>query len=236
MYILTREDMDDIAMRLLNEYAPNVLKYPQPVGIGMIAEEKMGLTLKYQYLSAQGNISGLLAFDDTEFDCFDSLFRPVKLEIPGGTVLIDSNLSDRKNYPRRRYTISHEVCHWILHRSYHSPQNKQYQFRSQSNVLIACRDSDICRERKSRDLVTDHDWEEWQADALAAAVIMPLTTFREESSRIIHGTTGARFLHQDMRKAIFYDTISNGHAKIKIYQNGIERHEINEPFELQKIC
>ena len=52
MYILTREDMDEIAMRLLSEYAPNVLKYPQPVGIGVIAEEKLGLTLKYQVLSA----------------------------------------------------------------------------------------------------------------------------------------------------------------------------------------
>lgn len=92
-------------------------------------------------------------------------------------MLIDSSLSGREKRPRERFTKAHETGHWICHRSYHSADNRQYEFRKTgSNRFVACRTDNIERYKYKRQK-TDEDWEEWQADHFAAAILMPVQTF-----------------------------------------------------------
>jgi len=209
MYILGKSDMDDIAYMFLKEYAPDALKDPQPVGIVAIAEEGLGLTVKYQNLSPNGEISGLIAFGDAEYDCYDSMFRPVTVKISDGNVLIDTSLASRIKNPRKRFTIAHEVSHRLLHRSYHSQANNQFNFRTQNRALIACRSSSIEREHAKRYNETDSDWEEWQADSLAASILMPKDTFLYTAKHFVHGSGNGRpYIYPDTPREIRYNAVA----------------------------
>ena len=88
----------------------------------------------------------------------------------------------RSNFCRYRFTLAHEVSHWLIHRPFHSPTNKQYECRTVNQSYIACRSADI--ENKKHINKYDTDWQEWQADSLASALLMPQNTFTDACMRI----------------------------------------------------
>ena len=208
MYYIKRDQLDDIAGSLLSEYAPDVLVEPQPLKIGEIVEEQLGLTLQYQYLTPNGAISGLIAFGDNDVKCYDDMFRPIELPVTDGTILIDKTLSGDKQLPRRRYTITHEFSHRILHRSYYDPENRHFSFRESRNRFIACRSADIERSNEPRVIDTDHGWKEWQADGLAAALLMPRSPFTSAAKRIIHNRTRRYFISELTTRAERWDIVN----------------------------
>ena len=208
LYCIRRDQLDEIAGAVLSEYAPEVLVKPQPLRIGDIAQEQLGLTLQYQNLSPNGEISGLVSFGDTKFDCYDDLFRPIELSIADGTILIDKSLSNDRLYPRRRYTITHEFSHRLLHRSYRDPSRSQFNFRKNRNPLIACRSSDIERSNEPRSINSDSEWEEWQADGLAAALLMPRSTFSKLAIDYIRSRTDRQFMPRNIQKDVFNEIVT----------------------------
>ena len=125
MYILSVRDFDDIATLVLTEYQPNALEWPQPVNIDYLATECLYLDIKHEHISINGSILGMIAFSDTEIPGLDILYRPTVFQLSEGTMLIDSSLIGYEQRPRARFTKAHEVGHWICHRSYHSPDNRQ---------------------------------------------------------------------------------------------------------------
>jgi hypothetical protein len=196
MYILRREQMDDIAHKLLQEYMPSVLERPAPVDIDALAEEGLFLTIKTKTLGLNNSILGLTAFEDVRgVPCCDEMFRPATVDLEAGTVLIHSWLGGLRNRARRRFTVAHECSHWVLHRSYHSPTNQKYTLRTQRFPYIACRSENI--EKEHRGPRTDDEWEEWQADNLASALLMPLAPFRWEADRVIR-KCGRRYLTDEV--------------------------------------
>jgi len=208
LYILSRDQFDEIATLLLSDNAPEVLSKPQPLKIGDIVQKNMGLTLKYQNLSPNGETIGLVSFGDTEYDCYDDLYRPIKLAIADGTILIDKSLSGDRSYPRRRYTITHELCHRLLHRSYRDPANRKNNFRKQNNPLIACRSSDVERGNEQKQLLTDREWEEWQADGLAAALLMPRNMFSVVALDYIRSRMGNQFISTKTPEDVHKDIVA----------------------------
>ncbi len=125
-----------------------------------------------------GSVLGMIAFSDTEYNAYGYGPDGV-IELEEGNMLIDFSLCGKDCRARRRYTQAHELSHWICHRSYHSPDNRCYEFRK--NSFIACRTENIESYRRNDfSQRTDSDWEEWQADSLAAALLMPKVTFIQE--------------------------------------------------------
>jgi Zn-dependent peptidase ImmA (M78 family) len=184
--------MDDIATMVLQEYMPEVLVYPQPVDIDALVEEHLFLTVKNKALGYNDAVLGVTAFEDVkDVPCLDEMYQPTTIDLEAGTVLIHSCLLGSKNKPRRRFTVAHEGSHWILHRSYHSPLNQKFTFRTQRSPYIACRSANI--EKTHYELKTDDDWEEWQADSLASALLMPLNQFHLVAHSVI-GKFGKRYL------------------------------------------
>ena len=175
MYILKKPDFEDIATQVLAEYAPQNLFMAQPLDADHFLKECLYLDVKYRYLSISGSILGMIAFEDIELP---RVVDGCKMEaIKEGTILIDPSLCTTKQNARCRFTKIHEGSHWILHRSYHSPTHKCYNFRKDMSI-IACRSNTIERFRWKRDRKwNDEDWEEWQADSLTAALLMPREVF-----------------------------------------------------------
>lgn len=210
MYIISSRDFDDIATNVLKEYMPNVLEYPQPVNIDHLATECLFLDVKYGHISINGSILGLIAFSDTEIPGLDIMYRPTTFQLPEGTMMIDSSLSGFENRPRARFTKAHECGHWVCHRSYHSPTNQPYEFRKAGrNDFVACRTDNIER-YKYKAQKTDDDWEEWQADHFAAAVLMPVQTFEPYARQAIRSAGVTRgYLVKGQNKAQAYEAIED---------------------------
>lgn len=216
MYIIKKKEFDDIGEKVLSEYMPEVLEYPQSVDIMSLATECLYLDVKDKYITQDGSVLGMIAFGDTKFNGYGADFREEQIELPEGTVLIDYSLWGQDNVGRRRYTLAHECSHWICHRTYHSPDNRPYEFRrSGPGSVIACRSENIEGRRSAESFgnFTESDWEEWQADSLAAAILMPRRMFAEgfrsamraegvRQNYLIKGddrSTEARIIHRLMK-------------------------------------
>ena len=68
------------------------------------------------------------------------------------------------NLTMKRFTQAHELAHWILHRKL---DLSDYELSDTTETL-----------NQARKLVTTYDWIEWQANAYAAMLLMPITRFK----------------------------------------------------------
>lgn len=187
MYKLQKKDFDDIARVIMKEYMPNVVDVPGEIDINYLIKECLFLTVKSKNITADKSVLGLIAFEEAVVPCYDLAFNKTEIHLDAGDILIDLSLSGNKSITRRRFTLAHEASHWILHRSYHSPTNQQFEFRKPYKASFS---SDI--ERRYRRLETENDIEEWQANSLAAAILMPKVAFKETSLEVIRQVYGRR--------------------------------------------
>lgn len=190
LYLLNRQNIEEIATGILEERMPAVLNSPCAVNIKWLAEEEYGLDIQHYFLTYDSSILGLIAFDHENITVMDNTFHKIITEIDEGTVIIERTLMGRSNFCRYRFTLAHEVSHWLIHRPFHSPTNKQYECRTANQLYIACRSADI--ENKKHINRDDTDWQEWQADSLAAALLMPRNTFTDACMKI-SSELGIRF-------------------------------------------
>lgn len=174
MFKLHKNDFDDIALAVLKEYALGIVDSPRAVDINQIIKECLFLNVKSKYITADKSILGLIAFDEASLPCYDLSFNKMILELQAGDIVIDMLLSGKMMKYRRRFTLAHEASHWILHRTYHSPINQPFEFRKPYEESFA-----VNIEKKYKAIFTDTDREEWQANSLAAAILMPKVTFME---------------------------------------------------------
>ncbi len=205
MYVLRRQDFDDIATMVLSEYMPRVLREPQALDIDYLVSEPFCMNEYSTLINLEGNILGAMVFSNIVFTSFDDSRRPVETILAERTMVIDKRLSEQKQIPRLRFTKAHELSHWICHRSYHMNNNFPYEFRTK-RYFISCQDKSGdkfgYKDFASR---TDEDWEEWQADWLAAALLMPRAPFINVSHAYISHAgirTGYISKHTEARVAI----------------------------------
>jgi hypothetical protein len=200
LYILKRNDIEDIATKTLKEYMPFIFDYCQEMNVEYLAEECLFNTIENRYLSLDGTILGVMSFGKLKGTVFDDMLQPEKIIVEDGTMMIDKSLLAQRK--RRRYTIAHEASHWILHRSYHSPTKQNFKYRKQQ--YFACRESNI--ENSAFTPSDDTAWEEWQADNLAAALLMPKQMFEQFATSIIR-KTGASYLIERKFSRLNYEII-----------------------------
>ena len=184
MYCLRNGDFDTIASMVLGEYLPEALEKPQPVDIDYLIEDCFYLEVKKAHITLEGNILGMMVFQDTECEYYDRFYSKVVEELKEATMMIDLSISGDKSVSRERFTKAHEMSHWICHRSLHSYDKIPYEFIR--SPAIACRDASIERYKYSEEFKrSESDWEEWQADRLAAALLMPKDPFINVSQKVI---------------------------------------------------
>ncbi len=187
-YLLKKPDFEVIGQDVLNRFRPENLIRPMPLDIDGMMYNDLNLDILSMFISQDGSLLGMIAFDDCEWEVYTGSGRRTQA-IPMGTVVIDASLSGPEQRPRCRFTKAHEASHWILHRSYHSPDKKTYNFRP-APECIACRQDNIERYRWNYGLSrTEDEWAEWQADSLAAVLLMPKEVFSEKALSLMrsHG-------------------------------------------------
>lgn len=205
LYILNKVNIENIATMFLQEYSPSVLMTPKAVNIEFLAEEHLDLTIQIKTFNFSEPVLGLITFSDVEIQCYDIMYEPVSDTYPEGTVLVSSALIGRDNIARRRFTITHECAHWILHRSFYSPNKQHFEFRKTPSY-VACRNVEI--DKTGYGLKKDEDWIEWQAEKLAASILMPISTFTE-ATRYLFRKYGINrnYIVPEFEKFNFYEIV-----------------------------
>lgn len=195
LYRLDRYAIEEIATSALEESSPANLNIPMPLNVDSFLEDYQGLMLKYAYLGLPGKeiLGATVMANEVELPGLDLMQHPTVIYATRGTVLITTELGGVKDRPRQRYTKMHEAAHWMLH----SDQKK-----------FLCRQVERYR-NKAR---TTADWREWQADALAAALLMPKAVFHDYAKYAIRRAGAPRdFLEQGSRvdHRVFNDSIGD---------------------------
>jgi len=147
--------LESIARKLLVEYDASYLnRSPRPVPIETIIEKVCGLSIEYKYLTNNGRELGRMIYDDGITTYFDKDINEYALmTVQGGTIMIDASLLDQeKLYGRLRFTLAHELSHYLLHKGLYSG----------TGTAAALYKHEI-----------NEDATEWQANYLAQAILMP---------------------------------------------------------------
>ncbi|MBV9925662.1 MAG: ImmA/IrrE family metallo-endopeptidase [Acidobacteria bacterium] len=157
---LSIEEIEASANTLLREYGEKfgVIASP-PVPMDEIAECHLGLDIRIDNLLRLLRRTGVLG----------------AIWIEGQRVMIDTSLDpsiDPSKEGRYRFTLAHEVGHWILHRLIYLALSKQSNLFAQDlEPSIVCRDGD------SQPI-------EWQANTFAAYALMPRDMVRGAWERL----------------------------------------------------
>lgn len=147
--------LEAIARRTLSKYDASYLcRKPGPVPLETIIEQVFELCIEYKYLTNNGRELGRMIYDDGITTYFDKEINDYALmRVDGGTMLIDASLLEAENcYGRLRFTLAHELAHYLLHKRIFSGTGK----------AAALYNND-----------TDEDDTEWQANYLGKAILMP---------------------------------------------------------------
>ena len=140
-------------------------KMPKPTPIDQFAEKYLGLEVSFRRLSSDGSLCGITAYSDTEYISEES-GETITIPLKQNQVLLDSSFSDpsqvRKLCGKRRFTLAHECAHQVL-----------FQMESDEGKFACRKQYSERRAYSLRDLKTREDWNEWQANALGAAILLP---------------------------------------------------------------
>ena len=172
-------------------------RMPQVTPIDQFAREYLQLSVSFENLSTDGSFCGLTAYEDTEYSIEENGTERI-IPLKKNKVLLYSSLIGtgnlRKLCGKRRYTLAHECAYQLL-----------VHLESDEQKATCCQ---LYAERRTyslRDLKSNEDWNEWQANALGAAILMPqkeidLAMWRFASDRIIQNYNGWLLEHD--RKAV----------------------------------
>jgi Zn-dependent peptidase ImmA (M78 family) len=180
--ILSKNEIEEIAEIVMRDYDADILEEPRSLDIDHFSECYAELEMDYQDLTNDQSILGMMVFNDCRIPVYDAEENKAKrITVYEGTVLIDNSLLEDDQLRRGRFTLSHEVSHWFLHRQiYKEDKNQMSLFdfiaAPEKQPIIKCRSVDIESNRR-KELVTDDDWMEWQADYMSSALLMPKKSF-----------------------------------------------------------
>lgn len=180
MYYLEYDlpQLTKIAEDNLRNFDAERLRYPKPLDAMDFTELKLDLQTEPQRLTPNLSIWGLTAFNDGYWYIWpEGEEFPTKHPVCKQTMLIDERLLlPDASVGWRNFTVLHEGFHWILHQKVFARQEVKYQ-------LHLSKDSVSSNIGKKKPQLSGIAITEWQANAAAAAFLMPrgalTTAFRE---------------------------------------------------------
>jgi hypothetical protein len=155
--IIRDQVLEAIARKVIKEYDPTLLESPQAIPVEEIMENRYGLVIVYQRIRKNGKILGETAFDDTWVPVYDAeRHRYIWLPVQRGTVVIEASLLDGGGDGRLRFTLAHELAHWLIHQDTYA-----------GSGLTAAMHKNAAKSSESDDAI------ERQADRLGCSILMP---------------------------------------------------------------
>ena len=168
MVYLSRSDIEKIAEPIIQIYKS--LCVPEKhlcYSIDLLELTSiLGYSVVYVNITKDGSILGQTSSCQIWTTILDDSMNETLFLLDGKTILIDKRLLLPNLVGRRNFTIAHELAHLIL--------NQQFSYNTEITNRIFC---DYRRSAQPKKKITD--WYEWQADALAAAILLPLEVIQD---------------------------------------------------------
>lgn len=178
--IIYKEDLEKEAEDFLRRYYPKALLEPCFVNPRELADN-MGLTVRVMRISKDTSVFGRCYFTECETMLYDPKSDSTYSDtIPAKTILVDKDVAFLRNVGAQNNTIIHECVHWDKHRKAFALARLYDKDLSSIGCKVAGGVSG-----NNRDAV---DWMEWQANALAPRIQMPIEMFKKAASRLITET------------------------------------------------
>ena len=163
---LTRVYIEGIADRILKAY----MNLPEIKGAEiyridpeLLLTRVLGLKIEYAHLSLDGTVLGMTSFGEVEVEVYDEADGEYFLCLDGKTVVIDRGLiADTTKKGRCNFTTLHEGAHQAFNMLF----PKEYGVGAKAAELHFYTANSECKKPIS-------DWEEWQANTLAGALLLP---------------------------------------------------------------
>ena len=175
--IINREQLEAVATDFLRRHYPEALKTPIAVEPQLLAE-KMGLSVEMREITKDFSVFGQLYFHDCSSELYDGdRDELVQTSVSARTIFVDPKAYFLRNLGSVNNTIVHECVHWDLHRKAFELE----RLYNSSATRIKCQVVGGIK-GNGRDAT---DWMEWQANALAPRIQMPLSAFKTKAFEFI---------------------------------------------------
>ena len=169
MPCLSRDDIEKIAEHVVQEYKKKYVPERHMCYMVDATElaEMLGFNIEYVYITRDGSILGQTSSGRVWTTIYDDNMNQLFFELDGTTILVEKRLLESPRIAgRKNFTIAHEVAHQIINREY--PE----MYGTQNRIFCDYR-------RSVKPKRVEKDWHEWQADALAAAMLLPLDALQD---------------------------------------------------------
>ena len=172
--IIYKDDLEKEAEAFLRKYYKEALLQPMWVDPIELAR-RMNLTVLQHRISEDMTVFGQIYFRETEATLYDSDKKcEVEEHILPGTVVVDPSVVFQRNLGAFNTTIVHECVHWALHKKAFALEQLFNAEASQIKCQVV---GGVEGQEKD-----DTTWMEWQANALAPRIQMPLAMFKRQAS------------------------------------------------------
>lgn len=173
-YNYSAHQLENEAEKLLSQFDPERLKKPKPIDVYAVIEKCLGVDYDWKYITPDQSILGATAFNAGYVwvwpePCYREGMLPSKLYLSKGSILIDATLTEGDNRGRENFTVMHEVFHQVLHKNCFRRDPPDYIHSTTQGALNG-----------KKSLKTSLDFIEYQANACAAAFLMPQNVVRDE--------------------------------------------------------
>lgn len=184
----SREMLDRMANRILYDYEEQLLYDAKPIPIEELVEFHYGLNLEFCNFPDDTFISGLTVFSDGTLVVLDENGEEVERDFGAGTIVINSEIlrDDMEGY--YKFTLAHELSHWILHKYIFEDSNidiEELMKKKLEKKFLCFGNIDYSFLEQKKEIQSDYDWLEWQANNLAAHILVPTKLLHDEFLKIL---------------------------------------------------
>ena len=204
-YKLSPTQLEAYAEKLLSDFDKELLTKTKLIDVYAVIEKCLDVPYDWKYITPDQSILGITAFNAGRtwvwetpdnplhrLKCYKNLIEngmsetklkslngmiPRQLYLEQGTILIDSSLTEGDNRGRENFTVMHEVFHQVIHKNCFRRERPDYTHRSTQKALNG---------KKRLETALDHI--EYQANACAAAFLMPKNLLKETYGKCYSGS------------------------------------------------
>lgn len=204
-YKFSISQLETYAEELLSNFDKELLVKTKMIDVYAVIEKCLDVPYDWKYITPNQSVLGMTAFNEgrtwvwevPENDyireqCYQSLTQkgmsakelttlqgmiPRQIYLEKGTILIDSSLTEKENRGRENFTVMHEVFHQVIHKNCFRRERPDYTHRTTQKAL-----------NEKKRLETPLDYIEYQANACAAAFLMPRELLMQTYSKCYSGS------------------------------------------------
>lgn len=177
----SRTELEEDAIMVLEDSIPQHIDKPDQLDpfyfAECIAEANLDFVNIY-HSEFDRPILGMTVFERQDVKVFDKEnLCTASISVPENSIIIDESLTVPGREGMCSFTIMHECAHLMLHYQAYSQTDSWRRYDEYGSAMnrILCRENTIGKEPGR--LKTHHDFIEWQANELAADLLMPYTSF-----------------------------------------------------------